>query len=227
MHRKITVTPLVLLQFLFTSFLIHGQGLDSIKNEPALPIMEVEKNQQPNRTALQALDQASLGGSAGALVGRQMDQLADELRKIVKGASLERISEGILLTFQSPSLFEEDSYEPLSATKTRFRNLASMLNKFGHPYMLIEVHTDNTGEETYNQSLSDKRAKSLEALLTKEGANKNRLLARGYGDKHMTLTTPSEGGPVNRRVELIILANDEMKALAKKGEVDEFFATRK
>ena len=225
MNSKIIISRVLFLQVLFTCHAVRCQVSDSlhVRSDSA-----IEKNLSTNRTAIHALDQASIGGAAGLLIGKQMDGQVEELKKVAKGAMIERISEGILITLQLQSLFEDDSFEPLPATRTRFRNLARILNNFQHSCMLIEVHTDCTGEEVYNQALSDKRAKSLETLLTREGVHSRRLLAKGYGDKQpLFLNMLSAERSLNRRIELIILANDEMKALARKGELGEFFATRK
>lgn len=228
MIRKVTVTPLLFVQFLFISTSVSSQATDSLHQEASRSEIAAEKNLSAHRTAIRALEQASIGGPAGLLIGQQMDQQAEALKQIVRGGTIDRVAEGILITLPSTSLFEADSFEPLPAARVRFRNLAKMMNKFPYSCMLIEVHTDGTGEEIYSRALSDKRAKSLETLLTRDGVNNSRLLARGYGDKQpLSLNTPADERHVNRRVELILLANDEMKAMARKGEIGEFFAARK
>ncbi len=181
-----------------------------------------------NRTIIMAMDNVAIGGAAGAIVGKQMDQQADELRRSLKETTVDRNAEGILITFPSQSLFEPDSYELPPAARARLKGLARTLNKFHHSYAIIEVHTDDTGEAIYNQMLSDKRARSLENFLVKEGISINRLRSKGYGNKQPLFTNGTvEGRLANRRVEVAVVANDEMKALAKKGESGEYLAAKK
>jgi len=189
----------------------------------------VGKEEAPlNRTIIIAMDNVSMGGAAGALVGKQMDQQADEFRRSLKETQVDRNAEGILIMFPSQSLFEPDSYELTPASRARLKSLARALNKFRHSYAIIEVHTDDTGEAIYNQMLSDKRARSLENFLVKEGISNSRLRSKGYGNKQPLFTNETvEGRLANRRVEVAIIANEEMKAMAKKGESGEYLAAKK
>lgn len=226
MNGIIIVAAILFTKILFTPFEGSGQPSNFL-SDSTLAEGELRKNHLLQRTAVEAIENASIGGMAGILIAQQMDQQAAELKRSLKGVTLERIAEGILITFPSQDLFAQDSYEILPATRVRFRNLARIMNKFHHTCLLIEVHTDNTGEEVYNLTLSDKRAKSLENFLLKEGMNNNRLLSKGYGNKQpLSPNTTIEGRHVNRRVEVAVFANDEMKALARKGEAGEFLAVK-
>jgi outer membrane protein OmpA-like peptidoglycan-associated protein len=226
MNGNIIVAAILFTKILFTPFAGSAQPSD-FPNDSTRAQSELKKDQMNQRTAIEAIEHASIGGAAGILIAQQMDQHAAELKRSLKGVTVERIAEGILITFPSQDLFAQDSYEILPATRARFRNLARMMNKFPHTCLLIEVHTDNTGEEVYNLTLSDKRAKSLENFLLKEGINNNRLLSKGYGNKQpIAPNSTVEGRYVNKRVEVAVFANDEMKALARKGEAGEFLAVK-
>jgi outer membrane protein OmpA-like peptidoglycan-associated protein len=221
------LASVLFVKFLFIPFAGTSQAL--VKERDSAQLEIVVKEPAPlHRTILLAMEAASIGGAAGSLVSKQMDQQAEELRKSLKETSVERSAEGILITFHTQSLFEPDSYELPPATRTRLKSLARTMNKFHYSCAIIEVHTDNTGEEIYNQMLSDKRAKSLENFLVREGISNNRLRSKGFGNKQPLFpNTTDEGKLANRRVEVAIIANDEMKAMARKGETGEFLAAKK
>jgi len=177
---------------------------------------------QSDNTVVGAIIGAAVGGAAGALIGRHMDKQAEELKADLKGATVERVGEGILITFDSGLLFGFDSYSLQAATKTNLSNLAKTLKKYDDTNILVEGHTDNTGEDSYNQSLSDKRAEEVKVYLTEQGVPASRVTTKGYGEKQPLAPNDTEAGKKsNRRVEVAIYANDEMKKLAEKGELGE------
>jgi outer membrane protein OmpA-like peptidoglycan-associated protein len=177
---------------------------------------------QPDNTVVGAIIGAAVGGAAGALIGRHMDKQAEELREDLKGATVERVGEGILITFDSGLLFGFDSYSLQSATKSNLTELATTLKKYDDTDILVEGHTDNTGDDSYNQTLSEKRADEVKAFLVQEQVNTSRITTKGYGEKQPLTTNDTEAGKkANRRVEVAIYANKEMKKLAKNGQLGE------
>jgi len=177
---------------------------------------------QSDNTVVGAIIGAAIGGTAGALIGRHMDKQAEELKKDLKGATVSRVGEGILITFDSGLLFELDSYELQQVTRSNLEQLAKTLNKYEDTDILIEGHTDSSGEDDYNQSLSEKRAGEVEDFLVQQQVKDSRITTKGYGEKQPLQTNETEAGRrSNRRVEVAIFANDEMKKLAKKGELGE------
>jgi outer membrane protein OmpA-like peptidoglycan-associated protein len=181
---------------------------------------------QINNTIIAAIMNASVGGTAGVMIGRQMDRQADELETNLKGAKVERLGEGILLTFDSQRLFEHDSFGLHSTSD--FKDLAKILNKYDYTSTLIEGHTDNVGEELYNQSLSEKRVRELESYLVNQGVKNARIRVKGCGEGQPLAPNETEAGKqMNRRVEIAIYANEEVKTLAKKGELDVYVALNK
>lgn len=175
-----------------------------------------------DNTVVGAIIGAAVGGAAGALIGRHMDKQAEELKADLKGATVERVGEGILITFDSGLLFGFDSYALQNATKTNLANLAGTLKKYDDTDILVEGHTDSTGDDKYNQSLSEKRADEVKSYLQEQQVAASRITTKGYGEKQPLATNDTEvGKKSNRRVEVAIYANDEMKKLAKKGELGE------
>jgi outer membrane protein OmpA-like peptidoglycan-associated protein len=177
---------------------------------------------QSDNTAVGAIIGAAVGGSAGALIGRHMDKQAEELKNDLKGATVERVGEGIIITFDSGLLFDLDSYELREETKSNLDQLAKTLNKYDDTDILIEGHTDSTGEDDYNHKLSERRAREVEKYLSSQQVKGSRITTKGYGEEQPLTSNETEAGrSSNRRVEVAIYANEEMKKLAKKGELGE------
>jgi outer membrane protein OmpA-like peptidoglycan-associated protein len=119
-------------------------------------------------------------------------------------------------------VFDTDSYGLRDATKTNLTDLSETLKKYDDTDILIEGHTDNTGEDAYNQKLSEHRADAVENFLVTQGIQDSRVTTKGYGESQPLDSNDTEiGRQKNRRVEVAIYANKEMKRLAKKGELGE------
>lgn len=163
---------------------------------------------------------AAVGGTAGALIGNKMDKQAEELRADLEGAQVERVGEGIKITFDSGIMFATNSSSLNPDTKENLRNLASVLQKYEDTNILIEGHTDNTGAEDYNQSLSEKRASAVLDYLVSLSVDYQRLQTKAYGELQPVADNSTQAGRrANRRVEVAIYANDKMKRMAKRGEL--------
>ncbi len=77
-----------------------------------------------------------------------------------------------------------------------------------NPSMEIEVqgHTDSTGDDAYNQTLSEKRADAVRDYLIKQGIDPTRLTAKGFGEtKPIGDNKTEDGRAKNRRTEFLIL----------------------
>jgi len=173
-----------------------------------------------DNTALGAIIGAGVGGTAGALIGRRMDKQAEELRNDLEGAEIERVGEGIKITFDSGLLFDVDSYTLKEATKENLINLSQTLNKYENTNVLVEGHTDATGSDSYNQKLSEQRAQSVTSFLLAQGVASSRLTTMGYGESQpIADNSTAAGRQQNRRVEVAIYANKKMKKMAERGEL--------
>ena len=173
-----------------------------------------------DNTALGAVIGATVGGAAGALIGRRMDKQAEELREDLEGAEIERVGEGILITFDSGLMFDVDSYSLRPATRDNLDNLAQTLLKYDDTNILVEGHTDSTGPEDYNMTLSRNRANSVSSYLLDKGVRSGRITAVGYGENQPVASNDTrEGRQQNRRVEVAIYANEKMIKAAERGEL--------
>src|SRR3990170_8732056 len=104
---------------------------------------------QTGSTARGAIIGAVVGGAAGAVIGHQMDQQAKELEQNIPGARVQRVGEGIAVTFASSLLYDFDSDRVRAEAANNLRNLASSLDKFPNTDVLIVGHTDAVGTTDY------------------------------------------------------------------------------
>jgi outer membrane protein OmpA-like peptidoglycan-associated protein len=169
-------------------------------------------------TAEGAIIGAVLGGAAGAAIGHYMDKQAAELQKGLKNAKVERVGEGIKITFNSGILFDIDSDNLKPEAKQNVEDLAKTLNKYSDTQVLIEGHTDSTGSADHNQALSDRRAGSVSDYLKVKNVSPTRLSTVGYGPSQpVASNSTAHGRELNRRVEIAIYADKKLKRAAKKG----------
>lgn len=175
---------------------------------------------QSDNTAAGAIIGATVGGATGALIGRHMDKQAEELKRDLKGAEVERVGEGIKITFDSGLMFNVDSYQLKADTEANLSDLSKTLQKYDDTNILIEGHTDNTGTNDYNMDLSQRRASSVANYLKDHGVKSGRITTEGYGEEQPAASNETaQGRQNNRRVEVAIYANKKMKKLAEKGEL--------
>jgi outer membrane protein OmpA-like peptidoglycan-associated protein len=169
-------------------------------------------------TARGAIIGAAVGGAAGAIIGAQMDKQAKELQQNIPGATVERIGEGIAVTFASGLLYDFDSDVVKTESQKNLRTLAQSLEKYPGSDILIVGHTDQVGPASYNQGLSERRASAAANYLISQGVVRSRVSTRGMGETDPVASNDTEGGRArNRRVEVAIYASEAYKQQVTRG----------
>ena len=164
------------------------------------------------KTATGAIVGAAVGGTAGAIIGRQMDKQAAELEEELEGAEVERVGEGIQVTFDSAILFEVNSYDLSTDAKQNLSNLAQSLGEYNNTEVIIAGHTDSSGPEDYNLKLSEQRADAAAVQLVRAGVAGARISIVGHGESEPVATNDTAfGRQQNRRVEVAIFASEEYR----------------
>ena len=167
-------------------------------------------------TARGAIIGAVIGGAAGAVIGHQMDQQAKEIDQSVPGAEVERVGEGIQVTFDSGLLFDFDSDRIRPDAAANLNELANSLVKFPGSDLLIVGHTDSRGEDAYNMNLSLRRANAASAYLVSRGVPAARIRTSGRGEMEPVATNATDAGmQQNRRVEIAIYASEAYRNQVK------------
>ena len=156
---------------------------------------------------------AAVGGVAGAVIGHQMDKQAEELAYALPGATVQRVGEGITVTFPDGLLFGFDSDRLAPAAADNLRRFAASLSKYPNTRTLIVGYTDSDGSFDYNMDLSVRRALSAANFIAGEGVDRARISTAGRGEDEPIATNGSDAGrQLNRRVEVAIYANAAARA---------------
>jgi len=164
-------------------------------------------------TAKGAILGAAVGGAAGAAIGSLMDRQAEDLQDKLPNAQVERVGEGIQVTFDSGILFDVNSADLRAAARDNLTQLAGSLEEFAGTEVLVVGHTDSSGAPEYNQALSERRANAARVFLAEAGLATSRARATGMGeDEPVDSNDTPEGMQANRRVEIAIFASDDMQA---------------
>ena len=171
-------------------------------------------------TAKGAIIGAVVGGAGGALIGRKMDKQAAELRRDLEGAKVERVGEGIKITFASGILFGTNSSSLTPEAAGNIDQLATTLKKYADTSVVVEGHTDSSGSDAINQPLSTRRAQAVANEITTQGVDASRITSTGYGSTQpVGDNATASGKATNRRVEVAIFANEKMQKSAKRGQL--------
>ena len=170
-------------------------------------------------TALGAIIGATVGGVTGAIIGNQMDKQAEEIKKDIPDAKVERVREGIVIEFNDKILFGFDQASLSSEARVNLEKLVAILKNYPDTNIEVQGHTDSKGTDKYNMTLSQQRARAVSAYLSENKILSSRLTIKGFGETIPKYDNNTEDGQAqNRRVEFLISANEKMKADAAKAD---------
>src|SRR5690606_38982798 len=167
-----------------------------------------------NNTALGAIIGAVVGGVAGGYIGDRMDRQAEKIEQEIPGAEVTRVGEGINVVFDESSgvYFDTNKYNVNAASATTLDKLAGIFKEYPDTNILVEGHTDNTGADDYNMTLSKQRAQSVTSYLSNKGVSSGRFTTNWYGENQPKYDNGTvDGRAKNRRVELAIVASEALK----------------
>lgn len=160
-----------------------------------------------------------VGGTAGVLIGKRMDKQAQKIEEEIPGAEVERVDDGIVVTFDEGSgvYFATDKYNINNASQETLNKLIGVFKEYPDTNILVVGHTDSVGSEDYNMTLSKNRAYAVTNYIKSNGIDGSRLNTNWFGETQpMHDNSTAEGRAKNRRVNVAILPNEKMIDDAKK-----------
>jgi outer membrane protein OmpA-like peptidoglycan-associated protein len=178
----------------------------------------IGNNTGDGNTALGAIIGGVVGGAAGGYIGSRMDKQAKKIEQEIPGAEVERVGEGINVTFDESSgvYFDTEKYNINAKSQETLNKLAEIFREYPKTNILVEGHTDDKGSDSYNLTLSKNRAQAVTNYMVNQGLSKGRFDTKWYGESQPKYdNTTVEGRAKNRRVELAIVANEELKKEAE------------
>jgi outer membrane protein OmpA-like peptidoglycan-associated protein len=155
-----------------------------------------------------ALIGAGVGALAGGAVGAYQDRQESKLRAELQGSgvSVTRIGDNITLNMPGNVTFATDSSDLSPAFFDVLTSVSKVLKEFDKTVVEVAGHTDSTGSDSYNQSLSERRAGSVAQYLRSQGILNDRLLTVGMGEARPVADNSSDSGrQANRRVEITMV----------------------
>ena len=155
-----------------------------------------------------ALIGAGIGALAGGSVGYYMDKQEAELRAELEGTgvSVTRIGDNITLNMPGNVTFATDSSDLSPAFFDVLNSVGTVIDEFDKTVVEVAGHTDSTGSDAYNQSLSERRSASVVSYLRGRGVISERLITIGVGESRPIADNgSSEGRQENRRVEITMV----------------------
>lgn len=179
----------------------------------------IGNNTGDGNTALGAIIGGVVGGAAGAYIGNRMDKQAQRIEEEIPGAEVERVGEGINVTFDESSgvYFDTDKFNINTASEQTLNKLADIFKEYPNTNVLVEGHTDSAGSDSYNLTLSKNRAQAVTNYMVNNGLSAGRFTTKWYGESQPKYdNSTAEGRAKNRRVELAIVANEELQKEAER-----------
>lgn len=175
-------------------------------------------------TAAGAIIGAAVGGVAGGVIGAKMDRQAEAIKNEVPGAKVERVGEGISVTFDESNpdgskagvYFATNQFNITDNSRLAMDKLVKIFKENPNTDILVEGHTDNVGRADYNMGLSERRAMAVTNYLRSAGIDASRITTKWYGLTQPVVDNDTpENRALNRRVSFAITANEKMKEEAR------------
>ncbi len=160
-----------------------------------------------------------VGGAAGVLIGKKMDDQAQQIENEIPGAVVERVDDGIVITFDEKSgvYFDTGKSNINYSSQQTLNKLAAVLREYADTNVLVVGHTDSAGSDQLNMNLSKKRANAVtHYFISSKGLGAQRFTTQWYGETQPKFDNATKVGRAkNRRVNVVILPNSKMKNDAK------------
>lgn len=151
---------------------------------------------------------ALAGGVIGNQIGKKMDKQEAAMRSelaAVEAANIQRTADVLAVTFKSDYLFAVGSANLNAGAFNEISRVSRVLNQYPDTSIQVAGHTDSTGSEESNKTLSENRADNVKNALIGQGVNPNRISIIGFGETAPIADNSSEAGrQLNRRVVITI-----------------------
>ncbi|QNH07709.1 OmpA family protein [Pseudomonas sp. B11D7D] len=152
-----------------------------------------------------ALIGAAVGGATGGGYGYYVDTQEAKLRQTLQGTGVQvqRNGDDLKLIMPGNITFGSNSADISSSFYPTLNSLVLVFKEFNKNGVNIVGHTDSTGSQELNQSLSQRRAQSVANYLTANGVPGQRISAYGAGPSQPIASNATDAGRAeNRRVEI-------------------------
>ncbi|MCH9660354.1 MAG: OmpA family protein [Bacteroidetes bacterium] len=161
-----------------------------------------------------------VGGAAGVLIGAKMDKNAQKIEEEIPGAQVERVDDGIVITFDENSgvNFATAKYNINESSQATLDKLSAVMIEYPDTDVLVVGHTDSVGSDANNMLLSQRRAQAVTGYFVDvKNLSSGRFTTNWYGEQTPVASNDTaEGRAQNRRVNIVLVPNDKMKEDAER-----------
>jgi len=144
-----------------------------------------------------------------------MDDQAQQIETEIPGAVVERVDDGIIVTFDEHSgvYFATNKFNLNYSSQETLDKLSGVLREYMDTNVLVIGHTDSAGSDELNMNLSKNRANTVTSYFVgSKGLGEQRFTTKWYGETQPKFdNSTKEGRAKNRRVNIVIVPNDKMK----------------
>jgi len=156
---------------------------------------------------------AALGGIAGYSVGKYQDDQRKELEAALANElaanmiDIQRLDDDVLrVNLSSEASFDVNQADVKNAFHPSLDKLAAVVGKYDQTMVVVIGHTDSSGDEAYNQVLSERRSQAVANYLSNGGITGQRLSTEGRGELSPRTGNDTEANRrANRRVEIDLI----------------------
>ena len=165
---------------------------------------EADAAQKSVTTAQRDSEESRRQAELAQRMAREAAMRNSALEAQIRDLNAKQTARGLVITIDDV-LFDTNKSQLKPGASRSFEKLVSFMNQYPQRTVLVEGYTDNTGRESANLSLSERRSDAVRRTLIMMGINSNRITSRGYGEAYAVADNDSSGGrQLNRRVELIL-----------------------
>ncbi|MEJ8561418.1 OmpA family protein [Yoonia sp. GPGPB17] len=156
-----------------------------------------------------ALIGAALGAGVGAGIGNSLDRQAEDLRRQLRNdVGVSNNGRDLRVVLSEDLLFATNSTSLSGTAQRELRIVASSLQQYPDTTVNVIGHTDNVGDASFNQGLSERRASAVSSVLIGGGVSPRRIRSIGAGENNpIASNLNASGRQMNRRVEIVITPN--------------------
>lgn len=159
-----------------------------------------------------AVTGAIVGGIAGGATGNYMDKQQQEFEAALAqeqsqhNLEIQRMAdESLKIDVSNEISFDFNSANVKPAFMPTLDKVANVLNRYPKTNVTVVGHTDSTGSDSYNQQLSERRARNVADYMVGRGVNSGRMFSIGQGETQPRASNDTEAGrQLNRRVEILV-----------------------